>query len=734
MAGWCLTKQAEANLLKALREDGDPQKMVDRGTEGRRSWFAKVAGEENATQLNTLFEKRMLLKNQQKAFEGFIKQLNGRPEVKRDFLSKVQRLDTALSKTEVKQFLGDLVSQRLGTTVSESEFKTISEMSKKIADLQTNFDPNGDPARQMGTWKSETAANEHGALQRAFENYVSDLKSGKESIAQMLKGRGSQFKNEFVKNPILATGKLIIDSAHTISENALTVVANWDESLYGRQAFPVVLTGHPILWIKGLIKGVSDSIKALGGKETTDALMAKIYSDPLYMNGEYKIAGILGSFEEQRPTAIPERIPGIGRIFKAADQAFNNGSLYFRTELYKMMRNSKVDMGIKMTNEEIKATGKIVNSILARGALGKIGENPIIRLFLWAPRMLKADLDLLTAHVFDKDIRFLHKDSRVAIGNLIKIVTITAIISTLLNINNPKSVELDPRSSDFLKPYGKFGYLRGMPQLITLAARMLTGQYKDNKGQIVNYAPGIGKRSRMDALISFLRGKAPPATGAVYDWLAGQDYNGNPPTFSSVLLQRGIPISIQNLLQLRKDPTLDNAMGVVADFFGFNANLNPQPNIKSKIIPEGQPQKSGDIINFVQTYAEAFSTDPETAFNRAFTGQKIIRTENGAIIVERMSLHDSQALKKKYGANTKQVKLDHTIPLEIGGSNDISNLKLVSTSDWASYTPVEDTLGRALKAGKISKSEAQTIIKKFKSISDSKARKAYGQNVINRYR
>ena len=47
MAAWCLTKDAESKLLEALKKEGDPQKMVDRGTEGRAKWFAQF-GVENA--------------------------------------------------------------------------------------------------------------------------------------------------------------------------------------------------------------------------------------------------------------------------------------------------------------------------------------------------------------------------------------------------------------------------------------------------------------------------------------------------------------------------------------------------------------------------------------------------------------------------------------------------------------------------------------------------------------
>ena len=53
---WCLTKTAEANLLDALKKEGDPQKMVNRTSEERHAWFAKYVGEENAGQLNAFIE------------------------------------------------------------------------------------------------------------------------------------------------------------------------------------------------------------------------------------------------------------------------------------------------------------------------------------------------------------------------------------------------------------------------------------------------------------------------------------------------------------------------------------------------------------------------------------------------------------------------------------------------------------------------------------------------------
>lgn len=142
-----------------------------------------------------------------------------------------------------------------------------------------------------------------------------------------------------------------------------------------------------------------------------------------------------------------------------------------------------------------------------------------------------------------------------------------------------------------------------------------------------------------------------------------------------------------------------------------------QKEIQSKTKPEfynGQQLSTKSFIEAIATYANAIGSDPATAFDRIMSGQRIRRVDNGAIIVERMGLDASQKVKTDQGGNNPSMKLDHTIPLELGGSNSIDNLKLVPTEVWTSYTPVENHLGKLLRAGKITKAEAQSAIAKFK--------------------
>lgn len=146
---------------------------------------------------------------------------------------------------------------------------------------------------------------------------------------------------------------------------------------------------------------------------------------------------------------------------------------------------------------------------------------------------------------------------------------------------------------------------------------------------------------------------------------------------------------------------------------GKSGTPTPESQDTTPDFEDGDETSQHDIVDTVLTYAQALGTDPLTAFDRIFSGQRILRLDNGAIIVERMPLDASQRVKRDRGAGT-EMKLDHTIPLQLGGSNGEDNLKLVPADVWESYTPVENYLGKQLKAGKITKKEAQERIQKFK--------------------
>ena len=144
-------------------------------------------------------------------------------------------------------------------------------------------------------------------------------------------------------------------------------------------------------------------------------------------------------------------------------------------------------------------------------------------------------------------------------------------------------------------------------------------------------------------------------------------------------------------------------------------------NEQKKYAPESfESSSDADFIGKIQIAAKGLGTDPVTVFEAIFTGEEIRRMDNGEIILYRgkTALPTGQkefSLKERRerGA-TSSLILDHTVPLQLGGDNADSNLKLVPKAEWERYTPVENFLGVSLRNSDINGARAQELIRAFK--------------------
>lgn len=141
----------------------------------------------------------------------------------------------------------------------------------------------------------------------------------------------------------------------------------------------------------------------------------------------------------------------------------------------------------------------------------------------------------------------------------------------------------------------------------------------------------------------------------------------------------------------------------------------------SALYGDGSLTSKSSLLSTVVTYAQAVGVDPQTAFERVFTGQKILRVTNfglfnpdSAIIVERMPLSASEAVKSSRDAQPGQV-LDHVVPLEAGGSNDLDNLNLIPAANNEGEQHVfENLLGASVRAGKITQAQVREYSIRYK--------------------
>lgn len=721
MSTFCLTQQAKDKFKKALvSREINPMELQSMDSETRRSYLEGYVGKENAVKVNALFESKLLLKNQKAGMIAWAEKVGGiKPEVRRDLISKIEKMENVLNPQEEKAFLQDLANTRLGINVTQEEASTISTLAKKIKESESAFDT------KTNKWSSEDKRLEYGWNKVQLENYINEVK---------LKGK------PFDKTAIITETPGILKSLQ----------ASLDNSFFGRQGIKVLYL-NPKIWASNFLKSWATIGREIQGKDALDLIKADIYSRPNAVNGKYRVGGygldVLS--EEAYPSSLPSRIPLLGRLFKASESAYNGSALRIRADLADQYIKLAEQNGLNMLDPaQAKPLGRMIGSLTGRGSLGKADVlAKEANVLFYSVKFLKSNIDTLlapsiyvtkkvTGQFDSKAEELIAKESAKA---TLRIVAGMAALLTIAKLFDPESVDEDPRSTNFgkIKIFGKWTDITGgMGGLVTLAARLATGWSKNANGEWTNYDEGkFGQANRWTAFVDFFSNKLSPVAGLLRDRMKNQLFGGKAFTWGEAIKGLVIPLPVQTADEILKDPKADFKLGtIILEGLGFSSSSYLEPNTKTEILPTNKKIANRDFIETVATYALAMGTDPETAFDRIFKGERIRKVTGDAIIVERIPVNESEAIKKKANAQNPLMKLDHTIPLQLGGSNDPSNLKVVTTADWRSYTQVENALGKALKDKKIGKDEAQKIIIKFKSEKDPKRRKEYGEKIKSKYK
>lgn len=467
----------------------------------------------------------------------------------------------------------DAATRKTGTVTREEAAKLL-DLAKNAAELKQKYNPTTE------NWTSLKDKWEYGKAQVAFERYVAKLKEGDTSLSTLVKRRAAEFKNTFKGNPVAAIKDLAIDTLGEISDSSIALVASLDNSFIGRQGL-VTLQTHPSIWASAAKKSFSDIYKSLrdkyGNEVAKDILHADLVSRKNYMNGYYQKSGILAKFEEQYPTSHPARVPGIGRTFKASEVAFTNTALRMRMGTFDLLLDMAKKQGLEINKTLIEDIGSVVNSATSRA---KMHESKVVKNLLWAPKMMLANLNVLTAHGGGAGLKTSFAKKQAAY-NLMKVVGETAAVVAVLNALNQDAVELDPRNSDFLKYRDgntRIDLTAGRGQYITLAARWISGQTKNAQTKIIKELNlgGFGDNTYFDVGINFLINKTTPTVRQVISVAKGKNFEGKKPTVLSTAIDLTTPIPVKNIY----DDTLGDysdrraivLLSNLADVFGVNAN------------------------------------------------------------------------------------------------------------------------------------------------------------------
>jgi len=580
---FCIRQDKIDEFKQALKnKDLDVFELMKMDSKTRTAIFEKFAGEE-AGRMNLLFEEKLILKNKIQGIKNWVSKVG---EVGRYDPAKKAKLDVLLSEYKARQqerllnpkenegFLEDLVEETLGVRISKEQAKVAWDLQVKYDELLKNYDP------KTKKWSSPETKAEYGMTKRIFAKYIDSLKRGNLQIKEIFKANSKEIKQLWEENKYEAIKKIVSDTVSGTSKTMINAVASWDNSFMGRQG-ALTMIKSPKTWWNMAKESMNDFYAGLKGEADArqDILFAEVYSHPDYMNGKFEKADLKFGIEEEVPTKVLESIPGAGRIFKASDVSFIDSAIRARLGLWDIMKKVDEAKGIELDDAGLKDRGKIINSITARGQGGRIISSEPVRLLLWAPRMLQADWNILTAHSGGFGLET--KAARIeAAKNITNVVIVTAAISAIAE-SMGATVEKDPRATDFLKI--KIGntrintpFARGIPQLVTLFSRLATQETKSSAGVVSKLNSGeYGSRTLFDVGIDFLVNKTTPPVGVGLSLLRGKNFAGEKPTLKNISFGM-LPISAQNFLGLKDDASGAAVFGAFADLFGASSNTYSQ--------------------------------------------------------------------------------------------------------------------------------------------------------------
>lgn len=598
MANFCLMPEAVDRFRTGLK-DGTihPEKLSNMSSEERNKFFEDFVGSTNAKDVNALFESKLLLKNQKQGMITWAKSVAGlKEDARKDLISKISRMDRILDPEDKQQFFKDLASTKLGVNVSQEEAKTIANLSKRVEAERASMENGGNRL-------------EFGRAKVALSNYVNDLKVEAQRITA----------SDFKRAPITSAARKIA----RIPGNAKAINASMDNSAIFRQGWKT-LWSNPIIWQRNARKSFGNLVKQFGGKNVVDELNADIVSRPNYdLMVKAKLA--VGNLEEAFPTTAPEKIPILGRAYKASEAAYTAFVQKTRADVFDKYIEIAQKSGVDITDEtQLKSIGKLVNSLTGRASIGRAEPlgNAVNSVF-FSPRFLLSNINTVT-HAVGIDVatgKITPFARKVAARNLLKVITGTAAIITIANAIKPGSVELDPRSSDFGKikvGHTRFDITGGSGSLMTLAARLATTSSKSTvTGQVNKLNSGkFGAQTGLDVFNNFIDNKVSPAAGVLRDIAKGQDTSGNKATPANEVKNLFTPIGVQNYLQMKNDPKSANKLlTAIADGMGISANTY-SASLSGK--SPWETSSSKELQQFKQKVGEARFKQASDAYNTKF--------------------------------------------------------------------------------------------------------------------
>lgn len=478
-----------------------------------------------------------------------------------------QQREVLLEKTVSKGYaktVSDSFSRKFGTELTPDMAKDIMDSIGRVNSLR---------AADKTPWngKSKDWSREYVKLQDRIKTRV---QPEAETVIGTIKGA---LKSEATKvanaNGIIGKGVQAVKSTVDILTSPVTksLKASMDMSYAFRQGAKIFLANP-----KEYGKAMTESFKywkAIKSKAEQDAIMSEFKATYLAHPNYDKLVNegglAFGVVEDFFPTAVGEKIPVLGNIFKSSNEAFTSFSQSARFGIANDLLEKQMSLvGRELTKDELKSIATLANSLTGRGSLGSLeNQAGLLNRLFFSARYISSQIDTFTMplNINGKLSPFAQKEAQKESAKIF--ATIGSLIAGASLFGK---VELDPRSSSFGKTeIGKYkiDLTAGLGSYLTLASRVVSWSKKTNKGKVVPLNSGkYGSEDVAEILGGFFTNKLAPSPGMIYNIAGkGSRFGGKEVSPAGIATDLVSPISINNMVDFEKIAQEGDIGGYLAD-------------------------------------------------------------------------------------------------------------------------------------------------------------------------
>lgn len=488
----CLLPQHADAFLDGIRKgEINPEKLSEMTSEARRDFIGKYVGEENAKFVNAQFESKLLLKNQKEGMITWAKTFSGlKPKAKSDLISKIEKLDKALSPEEQNKFLADIVEQRLGVQVTVEEAKVITDLTAKLKENYDNRTENGNP---------------YGKYKQQLVEFMRDHTPPKQypTTLDMAKGMSAEGLS------VLRAIKTGFDLSASLRQGAAYFGTKQWNNAFARMF------------------GYTRSKTALDELEAS--MYSNKYSDQVMEVKRDLGLTMLGESFTQREEAFSSKLIKNIPLLKNSERAYEGflNDLRFNRFVDVMTQLDKAGSSIVGDKAAMKDLAKVIAAATGRGELGSFEQSAkALSTALFSPRFLVSRFQTILNPFTKTGVA--QKEAALSLARVVGVSTSLIALAKMSGAN----VEDDPRSSDFGKIRvgdTAFDMTLGFGPYIVLLSRVAKGSTKSNRtGKITKLNEGgFGDQTKLDLIGSFISNKTSPVARVIMDYLQGKNIEGD---------------------------------------------------------------------------------------------------------------------------------------------------------------------------------------------------------------